>query len=85
MDDARKTPMTVMREFQAMSIGLRDEVEKTMQAMRAGNLKSAPAAQPLPATSGVQVRSKAPSSLTGLKSPNKSQNGEAKPPRKVQK
>lgn len=85
MDEARKSPMTVMREFQAMSIGLQEEVEKTMTTMRSGKLKPKAESVASASASALHVRSKAPSSLTGLKSRSKSQNGEAKVPRKVQK
>lgn len=71
MVEARKAPMVVMREMQAMSVGLAAEVEKTMTAMRAGKLKPKAESAASASASVRPVRSKAPSSLTGLKSPQK--------------
>ena len=70
MVQARSAPMVVMREFQAMSVGLAEEVDRTMTQMRAE--KRPPKAESAaPASAGARIgRSRAPSSLTGLKSPN---------------
>jgi hypothetical protein len=66
--EARQSPMLVMREMQAYSVGLTEEVDKTIHKMRqeqrrvpprSGGPASAPAA------------AVAPSSHTGLKSPRK--------------
>ena len=67
MVEARQSPMLVMREMQAYSVGITEEVDRTVAQMRKG-LRVAPTrsagAAPSPTAS-------APSSLTGLKSPPK--------------
>jgi uncharacterized protein YbjQ (UPF0145 family) len=66
MAAARKAPMQVMREMQAMSKGLQDGVEETMKEMRQrarGDALVAPGAR----AAASPPRSKAPSSNTGLK------------------
>ena len=69
MIQARAAPMVVMREMQAMSVGLAEEVESTISHMRAGmkaeRAGAAGSASPPSRSAGVR----APSSLTGLKSP----------------
>ena len=75
MIEARKAPMTVMREMQAYAKGMNDEVDKTIEEIRQRareGVRSAP-----PAASVESPRRKAPSSNTGLKSP--------KPPSKTAK
>jgi hypothetical protein len=69
MVEARKAPMVVMREMQALSKGLSVEVEKTMQEMRQANRqgqRSAPGG-----SRAASISSDAPSSNTGLNSPRK--------------
>lgn len=67
MAAARKAPMQVMREMQAMSKGLQDGVEETMREMRQVGRKdaatAAPGGRPGVLTGGLI----APSSNTGLK------------------
>lgn len=69
MVQARSAPMVVMREMQAMSVGLQEEVDKTLQMMRSEK-RPTKAESAASASSGARSgRSAAPSSLTGLKSP----------------
>ncbi len=69
MQEARQSPMTVMREFQALALGFQDQVNQTMddirQRGRSAKAESAASASPA-ARSG---RSAPPSSNTGVKSP----------------
>lgn len=68
MQEARKSPMTVMRELQAMSVGLQEEVVKTMETMRAG--KKPVSARS--AVSGASLPALPPSSNTGVLVPKTS-------------
>ena len=45
MQEARKAPMMVMREFQSMSLGMTDAVNQTMSELRKSD-RQAPAAEP---------------------------------------
>lgn len=71
MAAARKAPMEVMREMQAMSKGLQDGVEETMREIRQAGRKEAASAAPggLPGRLGGGLI--APSSNTGLKEKGK--------------
>ena len=70
MVEARQSPMLVMREMQAYSVGITEEVDKTVAAMRKG-LREAPT-RSAGASSSPSAAASAPSSHTGLKSPPKS-------------
>lgn len=65
MQEARKAPMNVMREFQAMSVGFSEEVNALTESFRADRVavgtRSAPAGRARPG--------KPPSSNTGVKVP----------------
>lgn len=65
---ARQAPMEVMREMQAMSAGLTETVDKVMSDMRAAKMPAQ--RRPLQRAPASGGRGLAPSSLTGLKSPN---------------
>lgn len=67
MVEARQSPMLVMREMQAYSVGITQEVDKTVAQMRKG-LRAAPTRS---AGSAPSPAASAPSSHTGLKSPPK--------------
>ena len=58
MQEARKAPKTVMREMQAMSRGLLEEVNATIDGLRKGGIGGGGGVEP-------------PSSPTGVKSPGK--------------
>lgn len=79
MEEARKAPMTVMREFRSMAVGMVDAVDVTMDEMRAGGPAGRRAAEPLPGGRATRHSLAAPSSNTGLKVPGKgSGKGQAK-------
>jgi len=68
MVEARQSPMLVMREMQAYSLGITEEVDRTVSEMRKGLKGAATRSAVAPSSPGA---SSAPSSLTGLKSPPK--------------
>lgn len=74
MAEARNSPMTVMREMQAMAVGLQDEVDKTMAGMRSEKLRPKAEGAVSASAAASSGRLRAPSSHTGLKSPKTSQN-----------
>jgi len=82
MVEARQSPMIVMREMQAYSKGLTEEVDKTVAQMRQG-LRRVPPRSGGPAVAPAPP--KAPSSHTGLKSPNKTHNTGSKSSSKAAK
>jgi hypothetical protein len=69
MEEARKSPKLVMREMQSMAAGMVDLANETIAKVRK---VKAPMPDALAAPRSVPSRSKAPSSNTGLYSPNKS-------------
>lgn len=85
MAEARNAPMTVMREMQAMAVGLQDEVDKTMAGMRSEKLRPKAEGAVLASAAASPGRSRAPSSHTGLKSPPITQKSGLKPSRKAAK
>lgn len=68
MEEARKSPKLVMQEMQAMSLGMVDLANETLSKIK--SVKS-PSVDALAAPRSVTQRVKAPSSNTGLYSPNK--------------
>lgn len=71
MAAARKAPMEVMREMQAMSKGLQDGVEETMREIRQAGRKEAASAAPGGRPGRLGGGLIAPSSNTGLKEKGK--------------
>ena len=69
MEEARKSPKLVMREMQSMAAGMVDLANETIAKVR--KVKT-PMPDALAAPRSASSRSKAPSSNTGLYSPNKS-------------
>jgi hypothetical protein len=69
MEEARKSPKLVMREMQSMAAGMVDLANETIANVR--KVKT-PMPDALVAPRSGSSRSKAPSSNTGLYSPNKS-------------
>lgn len=68
MEEAKKAPMRVMRELQAMMAGISDEVASDIVKVRKSGSS---AAGLVPASASRAFALKAPSSNTGLKSPPK--------------
>lgn len=74
MEEARRAPMTVMREFQAMARGLVVAVDQEAEALRAINKAAKLATQPQARREGSRrapAPSAPPSSNTGGKSPTR--------------
>jgi hypothetical protein len=68
MEEARKAPIAVMREMQAMANGLSHEVTSSLQTIRNESKASQRPSAGLPRRAAA---SSAPSSNTGLKSPSR--------------
>ena len=75
MQEARRAPVTVMREMQAAVHGTKGEVDAVLEGIRAAS-RSARTAQPAAPSGG------APSSNTGLKSPRVVPGGPGPVPKK---
>lgn len=67
MEEAKRAPLAVMRELQAVVAGLSDTVDSTIEEIRTVRDN----AKPLGGLAGGRKAAAAPSSNTGLKSPPK--------------